>query len=78
MEDTEYLPTCGSHPNVKRRIEMKGKFLTKNIILTAVCIGHHCVHTKPLTIEELWADGLKLCPICKSRMIIEEEFVIHN
>jgi hypothetical protein len=57
---------------------MKGKFLTKNIKLTATCLGSHCVLSKPLTIQELWANGLKRCPECDSLMVIEEEFVIEN
>ena len=78
MEDTEYLPTCGAIPIGSRRKEMKGKFLTTNIVLTVTCLGSHCVHTRPLSIEELWANGLKRCPECDSNMMIEEECLIEN
>lgn len=78
MEDTEYLPTCGFKPMGRWRENMLGKFLTKNIVLTAVCYGHHCIHTHSLSIEKLWSDGLKRCPECGSQMNIKEEFIIKN
>lgn len=57
---------------------MKGKFLTTNIVLTAVCLGSHCIFTKSISVEELWSNGLKRCPECESNMMLEEEFVIKN
>ena len=78
MEDTEYLPTCGAIPIGSRRKEMKGKFLTTNIVLSAICLGSHCVHKHSLSIEALWSDGLKRCPECGSNMAIEEECNIEN
>ena len=88
MEDTEYLPTCGFFPIGSRRNEMKGKFLTKNIELKAVCIGSHCVHTQPVTIEDLWTEpqtdddrlgeNSARCPECGSLMILDDEFIVKN
>jgi transcription elongation factor Elf1 len=85
MEDTEYLPTCGFRPVGSRRKEMKGKFLTSNIILTAVCLSDRCDHSKPMNLHEAMYEvdkscvtGELVCDICGCLMKIDEEFVIHN
>ena len=58
---------------------MKGKFLTKNIELTLICIGSHCVYKESLTGRHIMEQkDVPRCPECGSLMKVDEEFIIKN
>jgi hypothetical protein len=81
MEDTEYLPTCGFKPIGRTKSEeiMKGKFLTKNIVLFLECPDKECGVVDKVDVVDLithaWDDE---CHNCGAQMEFSEEFVVKD
>jgi hypothetical protein len=78
MEDTEYLPTCGSIPIGLRRKAMKGKFLTRNIVLFTECANEKCDQTGKISVEDLRDHGEGECGLCGDIMYLSQECMIKN
>ena len=57
---------------------MKGKFLTKNIILFTECSSDKCDNTSTMSIEELRDFGEGDCEKCGAFMMISQECMINN
>jgi len=83
MEDLEYLPSFeaaryfGEESLTTMEEIMKGRFLTRNIVLFRECT--ECDVVDEMDINELLDYGVEEeCHNCGSRMVIGQEFVIKD
>jgi len=85
MEETEYLPSeyaaryYRGKPLPKTEAKMKGKFLTRNIVLFRECTNKECGVVDEMNIQELLDYGCEEdCHNCGSLMVIGQECIIRN
>jgi len=78
MEDLEYLPSfeaaaCFRGEKLpKSEVNVKGRFLTKNIIVLTKCNKTDCDFAEEVPIKKLKTSPEPRCPICYNQLNTDE------